>query len=344
MNSLGGEWRLDAQVGNDGLLFTEFYQPLVPGQYLFIAPRAQVVRGPADIYGGPQGDDLAARYNVSIATVGLDLGSQFTKYGELRVGLFTGKFDADLQIGDPLLSQYTLKRDIGAALAKEGGPATLTNVRREHDSLGERDVHLAGDGPQTFDEFQRTRGLVAENFGEGGPAIAVVADVLVPGTPYEQVLRTYHRRSPHLQARQDEDSYVANRLSVHNHQPLHDHEFERDGQWYLACDRRIDTGGFVGLRINITERKQAQAQALRLTHFDPLTGLANRTSFTNALSQQLRGQARGRLAVVLADLARFKTVNDSLGHAQDDRLLQSWNCGCDCAVLHWAPLDRLVLQ
>lgn len=115
MNSLGGEWRLDAQVGNDGLLFTELYQPLVPGQYLFIAPRAQVVRGPADIYGGPQGDDLAARYNVSIATVGLDLGSQFTKYGELRVGLFTGKFDADLQIGDPLLSQYTLKRDIGAA-------------------------------------------------------------------------------------------------------------------------------------------------------------------------------------------------------------------------------------
>jgi NTE family protein len=114
INSLGGEWRADVQVGNDGLLFTEFYQPLVPGQYFFIAPRAALARGPADIYGGPEGDDLAARYNVSIGTVGLDLGSQFTKYGELRVGVLAGQFDADLQIGDPVLSQFALKRDIGA--------------------------------------------------------------------------------------------------------------------------------------------------------------------------------------------------------------------------------------
>ncbi len=114
LNRLGGEWRADAQVGNDGLLFTEFYQPLVPSQYFFIAPRVQLTNGPADIYGGPDGDNLAARYNVRTGTVGLDLGSQFTKYGELRVGLMAGRFDADLQIGDPLLSQYTLKRDIGA--------------------------------------------------------------------------------------------------------------------------------------------------------------------------------------------------------------------------------------
>jgi NTE family protein len=114
LNRLGGEWRADVQVGNDGLLFTEFYQPLVASQFFFIAPRAQLVNGPADIYGGPDGDDLAARYNISIGTVGLDLGSQFTKYGELRVGLMAGKFDADLAIGDPLLSQYQLKRDIGA--------------------------------------------------------------------------------------------------------------------------------------------------------------------------------------------------------------------------------------
>ena len=53
LNRLGGEWRADAQVGNDGLLFTEFYQPLVPSQYFFIAPRAQIATGPADIYGGP---------------------------------------------------------------------------------------------------------------------------------------------------------------------------------------------------------------------------------------------------------------------------------------------------
>ena len=118
LNRLGGEWRADVQVGNDGLLFTEFYQPLVPSQYFFIAPRLQWSSGPADIYGGPDGDELAARYNVSVGTVGLDLGSQFTKYGELRVGILAGRGDADLQIGSPILAQYSIKRDIGALRAR----------------------------------------------------------------------------------------------------------------------------------------------------------------------------------------------------------------------------------
>jgi NTE family protein len=41
LNKLGGEWRADVQVGNDGLLFTEFYQPLTPSQY-FSSRRALV--------------------------------------------------------------------------------------------------------------------------------------------------------------------------------------------------------------------------------------------------------------------------------------------------------------
>ena len=45
---------------------------------------------------------------------GLDLGSQFTKYGELRVGVMAGQGEADLQIGDPILAQYSIKRDVGA--------------------------------------------------------------------------------------------------------------------------------------------------------------------------------------------------------------------------------------
>ena len=106
------------QVGNDGLLFTEFYQPLVPSQYFFIAPRLQWANGPADIYGGPDGDNLTARYNVSVGTVGVDLGSQFTKYGELRVGILAGRGDADLQVGSSILAAYSIKRDIGALRAR----------------------------------------------------------------------------------------------------------------------------------------------------------------------------------------------------------------------------------
>jgi NTE family protein len=118
LNSLGGEWRADLQLGNDGMLFTELYQPLVTSQLFFIAPRLQVLRGPADIYGGADGDVLAARYNVTVATAGIDLGSQFTKYGELRVGLLAGQGDAELQIGSPILAQYSIKRDIRAVRSR----------------------------------------------------------------------------------------------------------------------------------------------------------------------------------------------------------------------------------
>jgi NTE family protein len=118
LNHLGGEWRADVQLGNDGMLFTEFYQPLTPSQYFFIAPRAQWLSGPADLYGGSDGDDLVARYNIRSGTVGLDLGSQFTKYGELRVGVLAGRFSADRQIGTPLLDQLDLDRDLGGVRAR----------------------------------------------------------------------------------------------------------------------------------------------------------------------------------------------------------------------------------
>jgi NTE family protein len=118
LNSLGGEWRTDVQLGNDAFLFSEFYQPLVPSQYFFIAPRVQAGSWPADIYGGPAGDDLTARYRVSAFTYGLDIGSQFTKYGELRLGVLAGQAEAELQVGSPILAQYAIKRDIGGVRAR----------------------------------------------------------------------------------------------------------------------------------------------------------------------------------------------------------------------------------
>ena len=115
LNRLGGEWRNTVQLGNESFVFTEFYQPLVPSQYFFIAPRAQVSRWVADLYSG---DELVSRYNVGTALVGLDLGSQFTKYGELRIGVFAGQGDADKQIGSPILSNYNIERNIGAVRAR----------------------------------------------------------------------------------------------------------------------------------------------------------------------------------------------------------------------------------
>ena len=58
-----------------------------------------------------------------------------------------------------------------------------------------------------------------------------------------------------------------------------------------------------------------------LAWFDPLTGLANASLFRERLAQQI-GAARGELAVIVLDVARFRSVNDALGRQAGDRLLK----------------------
>lgn len=70
---------------------------------------------------------------------------------------------------------------------------------------------------------------------------------------------------------------------------------------------------------------QANAELRAAADADPLTGLGNRRGLHEQIVQ---AQARGMrddtlLALVLIDLDNFKRVNDTLGHAQGDRLLQS---------------------
>jgi diguanylate cyclase (GGDEF)-like protein/PAS domain S-box-containing protein len=72
----------------------------------------------------------------------------------------------------------------------------------------------------------------------------------------------------------------------------------------------------------------SRAAALRLNHMaqhDVLTGLPNRGLLKDRVSQAIATAKRSgtRLAVMFLDLDGFKHVNDSLGHATGDKLLQS---------------------
>jgi diguanylate cyclase (GGDEF)-like protein len=66
------------------------------------------------------------------------------------------------------------------------------------------------------------------------------------------------------------------------------------------------------------------AQVEQLALHDPLTGLPNRKLFLDHLNMSIpqARRAKHKLAVLFIDLDRFKIVNDSLGHAVGDRLLQ----------------------
>ncbi len=68
--------------------------------------------------------------------------------------------------------------------------------------------------------------------------------------------------------------------------------------------------------------RHAAASEYQALH-DPLTGLPNRTRFTNRITAAL-GDAdhAGTLSVLMLDLDRFKEVNDTLGHHYGDELLR----------------------
>jgi diguanylate cyclase (GGDEF)-like protein/PAS domain S-box-containing protein len=87
----------------------------------------------------------------------------------------------------------------------------------------------------------------------------------------------------------------------------------------------FDEPGVEGLVANIRDistRKAAELELSRLAHYDELTGLPNRWLLTQQLTRALESSAES-FALLSIDLDQFKFVNDSLGHATGDQLLQA---------------------
>lgn len=101
-----------------------------------------------------------------------------------------------------------------------------------------------------------------------------------------------------------------------------------DRWWSISGRPVIDSSGrfqgFIGSGADLTEKRRAEAQIMRLALFDGLTGLANRQRMRAALDQALNQQVGPYRATTLflLDLDRFKVVNDTLGHQTGDTLLK----------------------
>jgi diguanylate cyclase (GGDEF)-like protein len=84
-------------------------------------------------------------------------------------------------------------------------------------------------------------------------------------------------------------------------------------------------GGFQGIAIDISQKREEEERYRHLAYHDTLTGLPNRRLFTDRLEHALRQARRegSRLALMMIDLDHFKTINDHFGHAAGDRALMT---------------------
>ncbi len=93
-------------------------------------------------------------------------------------------------------------------------------------------------------------------------------------------------------------------------QPLRD----QDGRIYALC----------GISTDVTEIKRSEQRIRHLAFYDPLTKLPNRTQLLDRIQQAFDNFARTGSdgALLFIDLDNFKLLNDTLGHAKGDQLLQ----------------------
>jgi diguanylate cyclase (GGDEF)-like protein len=120
-----------------------------------------------------------------------------------------------------------------------------------------------------------------------------------------------------------EDIYRERKAQIDRRQPDTFLQELGDGRLIAIHHQPLEDGGWVCTYEDITERRRAESRIKFLAQHDLLTELPNRLLFNERLDEVL-AQAREDYpaALLCLDLDGFKEVNDDLGHAAGDLLLQ----------------------
>jgi diguanylate cyclase (GGDEF)-like protein/PAS domain S-box-containing protein len=107
--------------------------------------------------------------------------------------------------------------------------------------------------------------------------------------------------------------------------------------------RKMAAGGYRGTATDVTEEVEARRRIEFLSQHDALTGLPNRTRLQEFLDGKLKAlpTVEQPLVMLCLDLDRFKPVNDLLGHAAGDRVLNEVSSRLADCVRHGDLVARV---
>lgn len=92
------------------------------------------------------------------------------------------------------------------------------------------------------------------------------------------------------------------------------------------CDGKSEVVRMIGTVLDITDRKRAETELEHHATYDALTGLMNRRCLLDHLETELvlAHRSSQKLSLCVCDVDRFKTINDTYGHAAGDEVLSGF--------------------
>ena len=257
----------------------------VPHQFVMVPMRAPLIIGWV-LMGFPVSQDLGKEMGLLLQ---VDVVLVTQSEGQRRLAFSTTT---------PEVTQRALTHADGAELSG-GSELVLARHVPMKSRNGEVETILLRSAEEVLAPYRRLQWLLALISG-GGLLLVALGSSLVARritTPLRDLL------------------LATQRLAVGEYQAPIAHLERRDEIGNLAR-------AFDHMRVDID---QQQSEIRHLAYWDRLTGLPNRERFREALEQAIRDNTplARPLAVVSLDLDRFKHVNDVLGYAFGDRLLQA---------------------
>ncbi len=168
LGRVGSEWRIDAVLGSEYGVTSEFYDPVQPFSRWFFAPRATADTAPFDI---DQRDIHLSEYQITKYSGAIDLGVNFQRKAQLRAGYELGSLKEALVIGSPVLPSVS-------------GRYGITSLKFSLDTLDSPIVPRDGTEILSNFEWHDSAPAALEAFPSTEALLTVFKKVSVPGSVY----------------------------------------------------------------------------------------------------------------------------------------------------------------